>query len=307
MGQDPRVDPARDTTLPEDPVSIGRLAEVTGISPERLRVWERRYGRPRPVRLESGHRRYPREEVLGMRRVAELLAHGQPVGEVLRLDDDELRRRHREGLRATDGFDGLDAWLDAARDYDAATLRGGLEAAARELDRLRFLDERVGPFLARIGSRWAQGALDVRHEHFSSRLVEEVLDGLRATTPPGDGERVLLANLPGEEHGIGLKMLDLAVRELGLAPTFLGPDTPIDQIARATAELEAPWVGLSVSLASGGPVALRAVRELRHALPATSRLVVGGAGIPAGSRTPRDVHVFRRLTEFADWYRGART
>ena len=40
-------------TSPNDLVSIGRVAELCGISVATLRVWERRYGKPVPTRLHQ--------------------------------------------------------------------------------------------------------------------------------------------------------------------------------------------------------------------------------------------------------------
>lgn len=42
---------------------IGEVAELTGISVSTLRSWERRYGYPRPLRLDGGHRRYDADTV----------------------------------------------------------------------------------------------------------------------------------------------------------------------------------------------------------------------------------------------------
>jgi DNA-binding transcriptional MerR regulator len=44
-------------------LSIGDLAERTGLAPATLRMWETRHGFPVPHRLESGHRRYREEDV----------------------------------------------------------------------------------------------------------------------------------------------------------------------------------------------------------------------------------------------------
>lgn len=44
-------------------LSIGDLAERTGVSAATLRVWEARHGFPVPHRLESGHRRYDDDHV----------------------------------------------------------------------------------------------------------------------------------------------------------------------------------------------------------------------------------------------------
>ena len=55
----------------EAALSIGDLAELTGVSAATLRVWESRHGFPVPHRRESGHRRYDDEHVrAGARRGA---------------------------------------------------------------------------------------------------------------------------------------------------------------------------------------------------------------------------------------------
>jgi DICT domain-containing protein len=45
-------------------LTIGQLAERTGLQPGTLRMWETRHGFPRAERLPSGHRRYPESEVV---------------------------------------------------------------------------------------------------------------------------------------------------------------------------------------------------------------------------------------------------
>jgi DNA-binding transcriptional MerR regulator len=57
-------------------MTIGRLAERTGLTPEVLRMWETRHGFPTPVRLPSGHRRYTEKDVNGVLRVLRLREGG---------------------------------------------------------------------------------------------------------------------------------------------------------------------------------------------------------------------------------------
>ncbi len=56
---------------PDARLSIGDLADQTGVSPATLRMWEQRHGFPVPQRLESGHRRYLDRDVDAVRRVLE--------------------------------------------------------------------------------------------------------------------------------------------------------------------------------------------------------------------------------------------
>src|SRR6478609_11423755 len=44
-------------------LTIGDLAQRTGLSPATLRMWEQRHGFPAPQRLDSGHRRYLESDV----------------------------------------------------------------------------------------------------------------------------------------------------------------------------------------------------------------------------------------------------
>jgi DNA-binding transcriptional MerR regulator len=53
-----------------DHLTIGQLAERTGVQPGTLRMWEQRHGFPRAKRLPSGHRRYPESEVASVLEVA---------------------------------------------------------------------------------------------------------------------------------------------------------------------------------------------------------------------------------------------
>src|SRR5688572_268629 len=53
-------------------LTIGELAERTGVQPGTLRMWESRHGFPRAERREGGHRRYSESEV---KRVLEVVRH----------------------------------------------------------------------------------------------------------------------------------------------------------------------------------------------------------------------------------------
>lgn len=64
-------------TDPEEPfLSIGGLADATGVSAATLRIWETRHGFPEPTRLASGHRRYGEADVDAVRRVVRLRDSG---------------------------------------------------------------------------------------------------------------------------------------------------------------------------------------------------------------------------------------
>lgn len=78
-------------------ITIGELAEQTGLTVATLRAWESRYGLPTPRRSASGHRRYSAADAEQVREVLRLRATG------LSLEAAVIRARARDitGGRAT--------------------------------------------------------------------------------------------------------------------------------------------------------------------------------------------------------------
>jgi len=283
-------------------LSVGQLAERTGITPETLRVWERRYGDPRAARLPSGHRRYDPGLVPRLLRVAEGLALGHRPSELLALPPKELEALVRREGRRPRGAE--TAWLALVRELRAQELFDALETGARGSAPIDFLERSVAPFLRLIGDEWAAGRLGVRHEHLASEIVEEVLRGMRrrrARRDPLEADRLVLACLPSEQHELGLWMAALLAEERGIPTRVLGPNMPIEEIRRAVDDGPIAAVGVSISLANGGARSHKLLGALRKRLPRGVELVAGGAGARRIGRGPRGVTWFHGLAGFAAW------
>ena len=63
---------------------IGALSSLTGVSPDTLRAWERRYGVFSPARTNGRFRLYSDEDVARVREMARLIGSGVPAGEAAR-------------------------------------------------------------------------------------------------------------------------------------------------------------------------------------------------------------------------------
>ena len=73
--------------VPSSPAAlpISAVERDTGLSKDTLRVWERRYGFPQPVRDAFDERVYPADQVERLRLIARLLNSGQRPGRVVSL------------------------------------------------------------------------------------------------------------------------------------------------------------------------------------------------------------------------------
>jgi hypothetical protein len=85
-GQARPVESARDGAEPEPAgtlVSATRFATMTGVSRERLRTWERRYGFPRPLRVARGPRRYELSDAARVVAVRQAAEQGVPLRDAI--------------------------------------------------------------------------------------------------------------------------------------------------------------------------------------------------------------------------------
>ncbi len=288
-------------------LSIGALSRATGIPVETLRTWESRYGFPVPERKPSGHRLYPLASVARLRRIAEALSHGHRAGEVVAASDGALA----DLLKSTAGAEaprlGLPAGpieipelLAAVESFDAARLMRLLLADWASLSPPDFIETRVGPLVREVGLAWEQGRLEVRHEHFLSERVADVLRSLRLPFEErARGPLVILATLPGESHGLGLQMAALIASWAGCRVLLLGTEMPLLEIVTLAKDMNVGAVALSLSLATRGARANGQLRSLREKLPRRIALVVGGAGAPESRPGTLNVHGVRKLEAWA--------
>ncbi len=72
---------------------IGAVAKLTGIAPDTLRVWERRYAVVEPHRTEAGTRVYTRDDVTRLALIKRLVDSGDAIGSVAGLSREELESR----------------------------------------------------------------------------------------------------------------------------------------------------------------------------------------------------------------------
>src|SRR5438034_3322680 len=71
-------------------LNISAAERETGLSKDVLRMWERRYGFPKPGRDDNGERQYAVGEVAKLRAIKRLMDVGIRPGKIVRCTADEL-------------------------------------------------------------------------------------------------------------------------------------------------------------------------------------------------------------------------
>jgi DNA-binding transcriptional MerR regulator len=251
-------------------------ARLTGLSPELLRAWERRYGVVEPMRTPGGTRRYTTADLERLRLVKAAVDAGHRIGQVARLGLDELRNRGAGVQSPAAG--GLDAILQALERMDGAEAQRLLSLQLSALGPVRFARALALPLIREIGERWADGRIGVAVEHLATGFLRSMLGAsLQPSATSLRGPRIVFATPPGERHELGLQMAALTALSAGANPIYLGADLPVEDLLAAVEDASATVLALGL-VALPGAQTERVVAEIRSGLPVTTRLWVGGVG-----------------------------
>jgi MerR family transcriptional regulator, light-induced transcriptional regulator len=259
--------------------NISAVERETGLSKDVLRVWERRYGFPKPARDENGERQYTLGETAKLRAIKRLMDIGIRPGKIIGLTLEELNAMAdaRAPVRGQAAGTADRDIVSMLRAHDVAAVA---QALARWLMRdglQRFVLETLAPVTRAVGDAWMRGELHVFEEHLYTEEVQGVVRAAVNALPRHAGHpRVLLTTLPSEQHALGLMMVEALLVPEGAHCVSLGPQTPLDEVRRAAVAHGVDIVALSFSGAFPVRHATESLARLRRHLPPAVALWAGG-------------------------------
>jgi DNA-binding transcriptional MerR regulator/methylmalonyl-CoA mutase cobalamin-binding subunit len=265
-----------DPRTPNAPrLRIGELSRRTGVAPDTLRAWERRYGLLRPDRSEGGFRLYGLEDEQRVQAMKALIDSGVSAAESARLAASGVSDVvPPTAAGETSLKSGGSRLREALEQFDEAAAHTILDAALTRLSVDGVADQVVLPAIREIGRRWESGEISVAQEHFATGLLRERMLALGRNWGAGVGPRALLACPPGERHDLGLVAFGVVLRDRGWRVTYLGPDTPIETIARTATDLRPA----AIVLVALDAERFEAVADRIAALAREAPVLIGGEG-----------------------------
>jgi MerR family transcriptional regulator, light-induced transcriptional regulator len=262
--------------------SISTVERDTGLSKDTLRVWERRYGFPKPSRDGNGERVYPAEQLEKLRVIRRLMDSGLRPGKIVSASLRELNVRIQALPACVPRLERVPTEADAAlrllQSHRLAELRQLLSHTLMRLGLQRFVLELVAPLNALVGNAWIEGRIQIFEEHLYAEQIQQLLRQAISSISQGEqGPRVLLTTLPGEQHKIGLLMAEACLSVEGAQCLSLGVETPAWDVVQAARAYRADIVGLSCSQAVPLNIARAGLADLRKQLDRKVALWAGGS------------------------------
>ncbi len=277
-------------------LSIGAVERDSGIARDTLRIWERRYGFPVPLRNEKGERSYPEEQLRRLQRIRRLLDQGLRPGKVVALSDADLDLLESDLYPETPLSEEIERILTVLQTTNGDALESALSEIYQQQGMQQFITETVAPLLVTVGERWASGKLQIFEEHLLSEVLSRFLNSeISAIQITAKQPRVLLATLPGEAHTMGLLMISALLSSRDISVVNLGGEVPLDQIVSAVDRFDIDTVGITFSAAYQYENIRSNLTELRDSIEPGVDIWTGGEGVKRLRKLPDGVTKFNSL------------
>ncbi len=162
-------------------------------------------------------------------------------------------------------------------DGDEPIARWALSVALAAGSRPAVYDTFVRDAMAIVGERWQSGRWTISEEHLATQTLLHALASLAPAPSPADriAPLAVLSGVAGEEHAVGLTLLDHVLRDTGWGVANLGPNVPPEDLVRYVSKTEAPMVALTASHLDRLEAVRTAVAAVR-ALPTRPLVMLGG-------------------------------
>jgi DNA-binding transcriptional MerR regulator len=147
---------------------IGELSRRTGVNPDLLRAWERRYRLLRPRRTGGGTRLYSATDETRVRLMRRYVDNGLPpaqAAEMVTAARLSVRPGQLESIPIAEIAE-AHAEMHASLDrFDETSAQRALERLFGTYSPLIVVRDVMMPYLREVGQRWAEGHVSVAQEH----------------------------------------------------------------------------------------------------------------------------------------------
>jgi DNA-binding transcriptional MerR regulator len=272
------------------------VSRLTGVRPELLRMWEKRYRLFTPHRADNRYREFDDDDVRLLIYIRQQIEQGRAIGELAAEGREALLRRLCPAAdappAAREAQPLLDELVAYAQSFDRRRLETRLAECVAQQPFGMVLHTVFVPLLHRLGDLWAAQQLPVASERLVTVTLTQRLLTLLQATAPGAGAPLLLCACPtGERHELGLLTFAYTMQQSGWQVCYLGPDLPLQELYRSCQHLQPTLVALSLTHVTDASHCLALLHDLDALLAATYPIFVGGQAVEAYRHLIRPRHL----------------
>jgi DNA-binding transcriptional MerR regulator/methylmalonyl-CoA mutase cobalamin-binding subunit len=270
---------------------IRYVAQQTGLSTHRIRIWEKRYQAVVPKRTETNRRMFCGKDIERLKMLKTAVKVGHSISQIAGLSSEELIQLVRLDVSETSKVSAarepttLGATyfykrsLSSVLNFDAEGLESVLDRAAVHLSKLELIKAVIEPLCQKIGELWEQGELKIINEHMTTTVIQSFLwNLLRSAEVSETSPKIVIATPVGHQHELGALAIALIACESNWRSLYFGPSLPAEEIAAAVKYADARAVALSITYHERSHQLNLEVKKLRRYLGVDISVLIGGQG-----------------------------
>ena len=291
---------------PQHPIQV--VSRRTGLTPDVIRAWERRYQAIEPIRASNGRRLYSDYDVEKLNLLRRATTIGRRISEVAELDVSELytlvendenavvETTRPQSNRPSTGsvIEHFEECLDAIKAMNPNDLKLGLSRAANTLGTAFLLEDLLKPLITHVRDECRAGRMRLAHDQMATTMASAYMCMLSAS--PIDSShsgKVVVATPPGQLYGLSALRTAVAANAYGWETIYLGTSLPVDEIAFATEQAKASAIILGISKPVNDPHLPNALRILRQTLADPIAIIVSGAAVSSYQAVVEEIRAIR--------------
>ena len=288
--------------MPTNPFfSPSEIERETGFGKEQLRKWRQRYGFPPRESTLDGQSIYSLKTVDQLHLIKRLLEAGfrpyQVVGKTV-LELETLKFQLGLNIKNETPDELTNKFIEFIKLANLKGFTALLKKKRRTQTMFNFIQNTITPLMVGIGDAWSRDEIDIHHEHLCTACIERYLQSEILKFLPIKGLPNILFSLPpGENHLLGLLMIEAVMAERGVTTINIGSHIPLNNLKLAAISCKSDVVALSFSFAYPARDVLPTLLHFRRLLPLNIQLWAGGAGISVIRKKPKGVKMFYDLDE----------
>lgn len=258
------------------------VVQLTGLSSDTLRIWERRHRAVVPQRINS-HRLYSDQDIHRLQLLKRAVDHGHSISQIARLSNEKLEKlpltnapqldesaQHNQFEREVATLVGY------LQNYQIDLLEESLGKLASFLMPGPFVHQVVLPLLREVGLAWSKGQLNVAQEHILSFSLRRILSTLaamqyreRTQTP------IIFATPSGQLHEFGILAGAMLATAYGFPVLYVGASVPLEDLIQAWRKTKSSCLVLGLYETYHDAGMLEEARNLAQSTPGLTRLIGG--------------------------------
>jgi len=262
---------------------IKDVARLTGLSPQVIRKWERRYRFFSPERTPNGYRSYHEDDLQLLLYICAQLDQGRSIGQLAQKGTlslkEEMSQNPVEILGVPFKFRPLALRIiHAARMNNPTIVEEGILGIIQKLGMDQALFQVFFPMLRTVGDLWHKGEIGILGEQGITQTVRRYLIEVNRLNQPNTGPVATIACFPGDNHEIGALSAMRILHQKGWQTNYLGPNPTTELIHLACQKRQSKLVVLSCIVEPASEDMKELVNDLTRMILPLCPIIVGGKG-----------------------------